>query len=87
MKYAIEFELPDNETVLDRIKTADVYWSVWGYSGVTTVIPSERKTGRWEIVNIPPSVGTHCSVCGWSWSENIDAVKLNKTLSLIRTNY
>lgn len=47
----------------------------------------EWKTGKWRIGTIPPSVGTHCDNCGWAWADHIDAVKLNKTLSLIKTRY
>lgn len=39
MKYIIEFELPDNDTVKEGIKTAYVAWSVWGYSGFTHAKP------------------------------------------------
>ena len=40
MKYKIEFELPDNETVLKGIKTSYVQWGIWGYSGMATATPS-----------------------------------------------
>ena len=39
MKYIIEFELPDNDTIKEKIKTAFVRWSVWGYSGFTNAKP------------------------------------------------
>ena len=50
MKYVIEFDLPDNDTVLNNIKTAWVGWNVWGYSGIThaKLKQPERKTGKWE---------------------------------------
>jgi hypothetical protein len=32
-------------------------------------------------------VGTICPVCGFAWSEAIDAVKLEPSLSLIKTPY
>ena len=38
----IEFELPDNDTVLREIKTADVAWGIWGYSGCTKAKPVQR---------------------------------------------
>lgn len=44
MIYTIEFELPDNETVIKNIKTARVSWSVWGYSGVTHAQPVDKDT-------------------------------------------
>ncbi len=42
MKYMIEFELPDNDTVLREIKTADVAWGIWGYRGYTKAKPVQR---------------------------------------------
>ena len=42
MKYMIEFELPDNDTVLREIKTADVAWGVWGYQGHAKAKPVQR---------------------------------------------
>ena len=42
MKYMIEFELPDNDTVLREIKTADVAWGIWGYRGYTKAKPAQR---------------------------------------------
>ena len=44
MIYTIEFELPDNETVIKNIKTARVSWGVWGYSGVTHAQPVDKDT-------------------------------------------
>lgn len=35
MKYTIEFELPDNETVKKQIKYCPVHWQIWGYCGDT----------------------------------------------------
>lgn len=56
MKYYIEFELPDNDVVLEGIEHEWVRWSVWGYSGyayakpvacekpdLSTMLFSERK--------------------------------------------
>lgn len=56
MKYYIEFELPDNDVVLERIEHEWVKWGVWGYSGyayakpvayekpdLSTMLFSERK--------------------------------------------
>lgn len=39
MKYTIDFELPDNETVLKEIKTNRVNWSIWGYNGQAKAKP------------------------------------------------
>lgn len=46
MKYKIEFELPDNDTVLSEIKTAFVEWAVWGYSGLALAKPVNEKTKK-----------------------------------------
>lgn len=56
MKYYIEFELPDNDVVLEGIEHEWVRWGVWGYSGyayakpvayekpdLSTMLFSERK--------------------------------------------
>ena len=40
MRYKIEFELPDNDTVLKEIKHASVGWQIWGYSGIAKPVPS-----------------------------------------------
>lgn len=55
MKYTIEFELPDNETVLNEIATASVAWSVWGYSG--TAKPERRWIPCSETT--PPEMGEY----------------------------
>lgn len=66
MKYIIEFELPDNETVLKEIKTDRVNWSIWGYSGQAKAKPIlieqeakrpvvRKKNGYWDYV---------CPICG-----------------------
>ena len=43
MKYRIEFELPDNDTVIKNIEHADIYWRAWGYSGYTHIINSDPE--------------------------------------------
>lgn len=43
MKYKIEFELPDNETVLSEIKTDFVEWAFYGYSGLARAKPVKEK--------------------------------------------
>ena len=40
MRYMIEFELPDNDTILQEIKNTYVPWAVWGYSGICRATPS-----------------------------------------------
>ena len=60
---------------LEQLPTADV---------------EEVKHGVWTIGVVPQydrGQGTFCSRCGWAWSNHIDAIKLNPTLSLIKTNY
>ena len=54
MKYKIEFELPDNDTVLQNIASEWVNWNVWGYSGHAKVksVEPERGKGKW-IVPVP----------------------------------
>ena len=42
VKYKIEFELPDNETVLKEIKTSPVKWAVWGYTGYCIAKPIKK---------------------------------------------
>ena len=43
MKYMIEFELPDNETVLEKIKYSFVKWELWGYTGYCIAKPIKAK--------------------------------------------
>jgi len=43
MKYKIEFDLPDNETVLKDIKAEPIWWAVWGYSGYAFAKPVKIK--------------------------------------------
>lgn len=58
MKYTIEFELPDNDTVLKEIKTQSVKWSVWGYSGYCyvkskkSVETTHPKTNKKEVAKL-----------------------------------
>ena len=42
MKYKIEFELPDNETVLKEIETSPVKWVIWGYTGYCIAEPIKK---------------------------------------------
>lgn len=63
MKYIIEFELPDNDTVLNNIGSAIVQWSVWGYSGWTHAKPVRH--GHWRKVSLPSEHDAwRCSECG-----------------------
>ena len=45
--------------------------------------------GEWfiSIGNDGKPVGTICPICGFAWSEAIDAVKLEPCLALIKTPY
>ena len=47
MRYTIEFELPDNETVRENIKHDGVSWAIWGYSGSAKAKPAEPDTYEW----------------------------------------
>ena len=49
MKYKIEFDLPDNETVVTEIKTEPVKWSVWGYSGYAFATPVKGKKSKRQM--------------------------------------
>lgn len=42
MKYTIEIDLPDNETVKRQIKYCPVHWQIWGYCGDTIAKPKQR---------------------------------------------
>lgn len=66
MRYKIEFELPDNDTVLKEIKQASVGWTIWGYSGLAKAVPSidAVKHGIWIEENTRTrSSKFYCSVC------------------------
>lgn len=52
-----------------------------------SISPAERPKGKWVIGIKRPSIGTQCDACGWAWSANIDAVKLEPCLALIKTRY
>ena len=56
MKYIIEFELPDNETVLKEIKTDKVNWSIWGYSGQAKAKPILKEQEK--------EYAKYCHQCG-----------------------
>ena len=67
MKYTIEFELPDNDTVLKEINTARIYWAVWGFNGYCKAIP-KRNPGKWIDETFKPWGLVHypykCNQCG-----------------------
>ena len=42
MKYTIEFEIPDNETMLEIMKWDKVTWSICGYGGRAKPKPKEE---------------------------------------------
>ena len=66
MRYTIEFELPDNETVLDRVQAIPIQWGFLGFGGQAKAKPSTHAHwilgGAHEfdegITNI-----MHCSNC------------------------
>lgn len=61
MKYIIEFELPDNETVLKEIKTDKVNWSIWGYSGQAKAQPILKE----QESKSTPTAGTNKIPLKW----------------------
>lgn len=72
MKYAIEFELPDNETVQESVKRDRVHWMLWGYGDWAKAKPVEElKRGKWEMVRDNSSfiLALVCSVCGYQNEE------------------
>ncbi len=86
MKYRIEFELPDNDTVLRNIKTADVGWAVWGYNGYTKAKPvqewipvSERlpEENMWTICQNNAGammIGKYNIEFGWMFPAYFDGI-------------
>ena len=46
MRYIIEIDLPDNETIKRVIDKCPVYWQIWGYYGdtIATPIPEACKS-------------------------------------------
>lgn len=65
MKYTIEIELPDNDTVLTEIKTARVEWAVWGYSGNAIAKPKQPEIVRcFECVHNPKDEWFGCPMAG-----------------------
>lgn len=63
MKCIIEFELPDNDTVLKDIKVEPVHWTYHGYSGYCKAKQkAERKKGKWK--NYIEDGYLECPFCG-----------------------
>lgn len=65
MKYAIEFDIPDNETTRKSIKTDRVQWRFLGYGGYCMAQPVIHA--HWEII-YESSAGVtdaKCSNCGF----------------------
>ncbi len=59
-----------------------------GYVPAADVVPVRH--GEWFIsinANDRKVTGTICPICGFAWAEAIDAVKLEPSLSLIKTPY
>ena len=63
MKYKIEFDLPDNDTVMKNIKTANVYWGIWGYCGYAKPVPIRRENEKTDNSSIDTDNGND-SFCG-----------------------
>ena len=98
MRYTIEFELPDNDTVLSEIGSTYVEWAVWGYSGSAIPKPVKKR----ESLKMLPckcgckrreywcssgeiGYGLRCVKCGFSvWGRNMtDAIrKWNEEVSM-----
>lgn len=62
MKYTIDFELPDNDTVLKNIKSTFVEWTVWGFSGYCKAKPAEKNGHKINLRQYPSA--WKCSECG-----------------------
>ncbi len=87
-------DLISRQSVLEEIDRASRKYSASFFKGlsiaadiVTKQPPAERPKGKWIIGIKRPSIGTQCDACGWAWSANIDAVKLEPCLALIKTRY
>ena len=59
MKYIIEIELPDNDTIREGITYKPVEWAWGGYSGYRRAMPVPK--GKW----IDSGSGWKCSNCGF----------------------
>ena len=71
MKYAIEFDLPDNKTIEEELKY--VSWSIWGYSGIAKAKSVEGpKKGRWIFSRY---FVWECSECGKSPTKGMGYVQ------------
>lgn len=81
MKYAIEFDLPNNKTIENELPGAYVSWSIWGYAGVAKAkpVPSEeleRKTdgdtiSRQAAINAVHEI-EHIDCEGWELIDDIE---------------
>ena len=75
MKYIIEIDLPDNETIKRVISKCPVHWQIWGYCGDTIAKPSidivRCKECRYFSVISDEEEGTNYYMCG-VWSNDTD---------------
>ena len=75
------------EKQLKRLDDGEAYRRLDAF---LNVIPDadvrENKRGKWYISLTEP-FGAVCDSCGFAWSESIDAVKLEPSLSKIETPY
>ena len=66
MKYAIEFDIPDNETTRKSIKTDRVQWRFLGYGGYCMAQPVIHA--HWnEFSDYSGTCYAECSRCGLLW--------------------
>lgn len=51
--------------------------------------PTAEKHGHWIMSEgaYARRDGTYCSECGWSWADNIAAIRLHPVLCVIETNF
>jgi len=80
MKYVIEFDLPDNDTVMNNIKTAWVGWTVWGYSGIAHAKPKQPEHKKGTDSGCTFLTCKHggfgddaCSNCRWAYRDMYEA--------------
>ena len=89
MKYRIEFELPDNEVVIDDIKVTPIDWAYHGYSGRAKATPVELSDDYTYIAhgdNNPKPVllrddGEYCPNCSTINSRVLGLRKLQRGTS------
>lgn len=86
MKYAIEFDLPNNKTIENELPGAYVSWSIWGYAGVAkakpvpsgesqvakdTNVPANDFISRQAAINAVHEI-EHIDCEGWELIDDIE---------------